>query len=177
MLIVGDYPGRFAHTRLVGFSHSEKLPEMTTAESSLSVTEARELAVRAHADQRDRDGSFHIGHVARVAEAVPADESHQRVAWLHDVLEDSEMTASDLGARLTADELQALVLLTHHDLDEPYENYVARIVDAGGAAGRLARAIKEADVLDNLRRCARDHDPAIAQYGRALAALWAAQQT
>jgi hypothetical protein len=98
------------------------------------VTEARELAVRVHADQRDRDGSFHIGHVARVAEAVPTDESHQRVAWLHDVLEDSEMTAFELRAWLTADELQALVLLTHDNRDEPYEKYVARIIDADGAA-------------------------------------------
>lgn len=39
-------------------------------------------------------------------------------------------------------------------------------------AGELARAIKQADMLDNLRRCARDHDPAVLQYGRALAAMW-----
>ena len=138
----------------------------------MSVTEARGLAVRAHADQRDRDGSFHIGHVARVAEAVAADDAHQRVAWLHDVIEDSDLTADTLGARLTADELQALCLLTRDDPEEPYDAYVGRIISAPGAAGDLARAIKQADMLDNLRRCARGHDPAVAQYGRALAALW-----
>jgi len=38
----------------------------------MSVTEARRLAVRKHENQRDRDGSFHIAHVARVAERVPS---------------------------------------------------------------------------------------------------------
>jgi hypothetical protein len=137
----------------------------------MSVTEARELAVTSHAEQCDRDGSFHIGHVARVAEGVPADDAHQRVAWLHDVIEDSDLTAGDLEPRLTADELQALCLLTH-SADEPYLDYVRRIIDAPGVAGALARSVKQADMLDNLRRCARDHDPAVAQYGEALAALW-----
>jgi ADP-ribose pyrophosphatase YjhB (NUDIX family) len=43
---------------------------------------------------------------------------------------------------------------------------------APGQPGLLARAIKEADMLDNLRRCAEVHDEAVAQYGRALARLW-----
>jgi hypothetical protein len=147
---------------------------MSTAKSIMSVTEARELAVRQHDDQRDRDGSFHIGHVARVAEAVPADDAHQRLAWLHDVLEDSELVAEDLGDQLAADELQALCLLTHDEAVEPYDDYVGRIIGTPGTAGDLARAIKQADMLDNLSRCARDHDPAVAQYGCALAALWSA---
>jgi hypothetical protein len=147
---------------------------MSTEKSLMSVTEARELAVGAHADQRDRDGTFHIGHVARVAEAVAADDAHQRVAWLHDVIEDSEVTAEDLGGQLAADELDALCLLTHDEPEELYDDYVGRIIGAPGAAGDLARAIKQADMLDNLRRCARDHDPAVALYGRALAALWTA---
>ena len=150
---------------------------MTTDASLMSVTEARELAVRTHADQRDRDGSFHIAHVARVAQAVPADDSHQRLAWLHDVIEDSELTAHDLSDQLTADEHEALRLLTHDEPEARYDNYVARIIGAPGAAGDLARVIKEADMLDNLRRCARDRDPAVAQYGRALAALWTARRT
>ena len=138
----------------------------------MSVAQARELAVRADGDQRDRDGSFHINHVARVAEAVLDDEAHQRVAWLHDVIEDSGMTAGELGERLGTDEPDALVLLTHHDAEEPYVDYVSRIFSAPGRAGELARAVKQADMLDNVRPCIRDHDPAIAQYGSALAELW-----
>ncbi|MGH3540128.1 MAG: hypothetical protein ACRDQJ_17860, partial [Pseudonocardiaceae bacterium] len=77
------------------------------------MTVARELAVGAHGDQRDRDGSLHIDHVARVADSVPSDDAHQRVAWLHDVIEDSDLGAEDLGPVLTAAELDAVRLLTH----------------------------------------------------------------
>jgi len=93
------------------------------------------------------------------------------------VIEDSELSARDLEARLETAEVDALRLLTHADSSEPYDDYVRRIIHAPGRAGDLARAIKEADMLDNLRRCARDRDPAAAQYGRALAALWTAAST
>lgn len=138
----------------------------------MSVTEARAIAVQAHGDQRDRDGSFHIAHVARVAERSPDDDAHQRVAWLHDVIEDSGLKAAELAHRLPDVELEAVQLLTHDDPEVSYADYVAAIASAPGPAGALARAIKQADMLDNLSRCVRDHDPAIAQYGLALAALW-----
>ncbi len=138
---------------------------------AISVTEARELAVRAHRDQRDRDGSFHIAHVARVAEAVAQSASYQRVAWLHDVLEDSHVGIDHLRERLPEAEVEAVLLLTH-DASESYEDYIYRLAQAEGDAGSLARAVKEADMLDNLRRCALAHDPAVGQYGQALAKLW-----
>lgn len=137
----------------------------------MSVTESRELAVRAHGDQRDRDGSFHIAHVARVAETAPQSDPYQRVAWLHDVLEDSEVGINRLRDRLPKEEVEAVLLLTH-DADESYEDYIDRLAQAQGDAGLLARAVKEADMLDNLRRCARARDPAVGQYGQALARLW-----
>jgi (p)ppGpp synthase/HD superfamily hydrolase len=139
---------------------------------TMSVIEAREMAVRAHGDQRDRDGSFHIAHVARVAEAVPRSDSHHRVAWLHDVLEDSDVDIEHLRERLSEAEVDAVLLLTHDVNEERYEDYIERLVCAPGEAGALARAVKEADMLDNLRRCALARDPAVGQYGQALAKLW-----
>jgi hypothetical protein len=143
----------------------------------MSVTGARELAVRKHDEQRDFDGSLHIHHVARVAEAAPPDEACQRVAWLHDVIEDSDVTAENLRPHLAADEFQALLLLTHDDPDESYEHYVQRIIDEPGPAGNIARAVKEADLLDNLSRCARNHIPRVARYAGALSALWSSRAT
>lgn len=137
----------------------------------MSVVEARELAVSAHGDQRDRDGSPHIDHVARVAERVPKSDAHQRVAWLHDVVEDSEVSIDELGHGLPDSEIDAIRLLTY-DETEPRQVYINRIVLADGRAGSLARSVKEADMLDNLRRCAIARDPAIGQYGCALATLW-----
>jgi hypothetical protein len=142
----------------------------------MPIPDARELAVRAHGNQRDRDGSFHIDHVSRVAQGVLRSEAHQRVAWLHDVVEDSDVSIEDLASRLPDAELEALRLLTH-DETESYADYVSRIVDAEGDAGELARAIKEADILDNVRRCALARDPAIAQYGQALCRLWTRNRT
>ncbi len=149
---------------------------MAAPKKRISVPDAREIAVRAHADQRDRDGSFHIAHVARVAEGVPDSDEYQRVAWLHDVLEDSDIAAQELRDQLSAAEIDALGLLTH-DGKESYAEYVQRIIEAEGEAGMLARAVKQADMLDNLRRCAVAHDPAVAQYGEALGALWTAEGT
>jgi hypothetical protein len=138
----------------------------------MSIPDARQLAVESHGNQQDRDGSLHIDHVSRVAQSVARSDAQQRVAWLHDVVEDSDLSIEDLGSRLPDTELEALRLLTH-DGTESYAVYVGRIIDAEGDAGELARAIKEADMLDNIRRCALAHDPAIAQYGEALSRLWA----
>lgn len=137
----------------------------------ISVPEARDIAVRVHGDQKDRDDSLHIAHVARVVEGVPDADEYQRVAWLHDVVEDSDIAPEDLRDKLPAAEIQALRLLTH-DKTEPYMEYVRRIIEAEGQPGMLARAVKQADMLDNLRRCAAGRDPAVAQYGQALGALW-----
>jgi guanosine-3',5'-bis(diphosphate) 3'-pyrophosphohydrolase len=142
----------------------------------MSIPDARQLAVDAHGNQQDRDGSLHIDHVSRVAQGVGTSDAQQRVAWLHDVVEDSDISIEDLASRLPDAELEALRLLTHDDT-ESYADYVGRIIDAKGDAGELARAIKEADMLDNLRRCALAHDPAIAQYGEALSRLWACKRT
>ena len=64
------------------------------------------------------------------------------------------------------------MLLTHDDDRDTYAGCVQRTIDAPGPAGDLARAVKEADMLDNLRRRARDRDAALAQYANALARLW-----
>ena len=141
----------------------------------MSIVEARELAVRAHRDQCDRDGSFHIAHVARVAQTVPSSAPFQRVAWLHDVLEDSDVEIALVRSRLPAAEADALLLLTHEP-HTPYEVYIDRILGADGEAGSIARVVKEADMLDNLHRCVTAHDPAIARYGEALAKLWRRDQ-
>lgn len=113
-------------------------------------------------------------NVERVAGGAPSGDDYQRVAWLHDVIEDSDASLDDLRGRLHPDELEALRLLTHDDPAVTYDDYVEAITAAQGRAGLLARAVKQADMLDNLSRCARDHDPAVAQYGRALGHLWTA---
>ena len=75
----------------------------------------------------------------RVALAVPP--GARVVAALHDVVEDTKLTFSNLETNGLRDpELAALKLLTRGD--EPYEEYIERVATAGGAAGELARQVK-----------------------------------
>ncbi len=109
---------------------------------------ARDVARRLHGAQRTRFGELVVDHLARVGAAVPGPA--RAVAWLHDALEGSAVTSYELQVHgLTATELEALGLLTHVP-GESYELYVLRIARARGAAGRLARAVKLADLDDHL---------------------------
>ena len=73
-------------------------------------------------------------------------DSARKVAILHDVVEDSPWTVESLDAKfgLTSQEQAALRLLTHGP-DEDYDAYVERL-----ATNRIARAVKVADLRDNL---------------------------
>jgi hypothetical protein len=111
---------------------------------------ARSVAHYSHVRQRDRRGVPIVEHLARVAAVVPPEA--QPLAWLHDVLEHSPTTASELCSQgLTPVELAALELLTRKTV-ESYELYILRIAYARGAAGRLARVVKLADLDDHIAR-------------------------
>jgi hypothetical protein len=95
---------------------------------------ARDVARRLHGHQRTRFGELVVEHLARVEAAVPV--RARALAWLHDVMEGSDVTSFELQVYgLTRVELEALGLLTHVDA-ETYELYVLRIARAGGAAVR-----------------------------------------
>jgi (p)ppGpp synthase/HD superfamily hydrolase len=104
---------------------------------------AREIAIRAHAGQVDKAGEPYIGHVGRVAAGVNAGDE-QAVAWLHDFIEDTDVSESDLlAAGIPAALVEAVVAITHLP-DEPRADYYARV-----RANALARAVKLSDVADN----------------------------
>jgi hypothetical protein len=117
---------------------------------------AREIALRLHADQRDRFGEPILNHLARVAAAVPPDA--ERTAWLHDAIERTPVSADELQALgLTGTELEALALLSRTPT-ESYEEYALRIAFAAGEAGRLARTVKIADLDDHIAQRAAPAD-------------------
>jgi hypothetical protein len=109
---------------------------------------ARAIAKTAHEGQENTAGSPVFDHVRRVAAAVP--RQARVAAWLHDVLERTDLTIGQLRARgVSAVELSALVFLTRPNGDD-YRVYVQRIADALGPAGALARVVKLADLGDHL---------------------------
>jgi hypothetical protein len=114
----------------------------------MDIVTARGIATSGHVGQRTRTGRLVIRHVERVAAAVHHDA--RVVALLHDILERTPMSTTELEARgLTPTELRALRLLTRARTED-YDLHVTRIARAGGPEGRLARIVKLADLEDHL---------------------------
>ena len=130
---------------------------------------ARQIATAAHAGQVDKAGRPYIDHPRRVACRV-VELRAQAVAWLHDVLEDTDLVAEDLTGRGVDDDVVAAVQLLTRTGDDSC--YSARI-----AADPLAREVKLADIADNTDPARTELlDPATrerlaAKYRRALSAL------
>ncbi len=113
---------------------------------------ARRIAEEAHAGQDDKAGEPYIGHVARVAARLD-DPLDRAVAWLHDVLEDTEWTWLDIvNARAqdaAVDRAEWLDLLGDlgrltHPHGEPRQDYYYRV-----RCSRRAVRVKLADIADN----------------------------
>jgi hypothetical protein len=109
------------------------------------------VASRAHAGQTDKSGRPYMEHVRAVADSVKPET--RPVAYMHDALEDTQMTERDLEGILTPDQIGAVKLLTRPKSDEePYEDYIGRIASEDSPAGEMAREVKVADLSHNLGR-------------------------
>lgn len=64
---------------------------------------AEQIAAAAHDGQVDKAGQPYIAHPARVAARVAGDERAVAAAWLHDVVEDTDVTLADLEQTFPAD--------------------------------------------------------------------------
>lgn len=101
------------------------------------------LAYRAHDGQSDKSGVPYLYHPIHLAEQM-ADEATVTAALLHDVLEDTAMTAQDLReAGISEDVIEAVEQLTRPD-GMPYLDYVRRI-----RGNPIACAVKCADLRHN----------------------------
>jgi (p)ppGpp synthase/HD superfamily hydrolase len=130
------------------------------------VTRAAELARLAHADQFRRDGvTPYIEHPAAVARRVAGDPMAEATAWLHDVLEDTTVTESNLRSLRIPEEVIAAVRLLTKSSDVAYEDYLQSI-----KANPLARKVKVADMLCNLAD--QPTDAQIVKYAKGLLVLF-----
>lgn len=113
----------------------------------ISSGEAAVIAAEAHDGQFDKAGAPYIAHpamVAALAAAAGADDEIVAVAWLHDVIEDTAVTADILaGAGASTRQLAALAALTH-TRSERRDVYIARIAGNGDAT-----LVKRADIAAN----------------------------
>lgn len=104
---------------------------------------ALKLCFEAHKDQTDKSGMPYVFRPFHLAESM-TDEYTTTVALLHDVVEDTDYTLSDLKDMGFPEKVtDALALLTH-DKSVPYMEYVEKIKQ-----NPVARAVKLADLTHN----------------------------
>ena len=112
------------------------------------VNNAERIALSAHAGQTERlTGAPYHHHLARVVALVDGDDA-KAVAWLHDVLEDTAVTAEGLRAEGVSEAvIEAVNILTR----DPARSYHEYIKDIQAAQNPLALTVKIADLHDHLR--------------------------
>jgi (p)ppGpp synthase/HD superfamily hydrolase len=109
----------------------------------MELDRALDLARQHHAGQYDKAGRPYFGHVCRVVERVKTPDE-KLAAAMHDLLEDTDLTANDLllaGASPAV--VEAVVALTRAP-GESYDEFCRRAARNG-----IARSVKLADIADN----------------------------
>lgn len=137
-------------------ANAEQESQMATLERAIA------LATRAHEGQYDKGGAAYILHPLRVMARVTTPEQ-RIVAVLHDVLEDTPFTLSDLAREGFPLKILAALLALSRREGESYEAFVIRL-----GVDPLAREVKLADLADNsdLSRIARPSPADLARLAR-----------
>lgn len=104
---------------------------------------ALQIAQKAHAGQVDKAGKDYILHPMTVASYMDTD-IEKTIAYLHDVLEDTDVTVDELKNIFPNEIVDTLITLTHRK-DESYFEYIQRV-----SKSKLAKKVKVADLLHNL---------------------------
>lgn len=106
---------------------------------------ALDLCKEYHADQKDKNGRVYYEHPIRLATQVESDEE-KIVALLHDIIEDTPITALDLeNYGIPKECIDAVMLLTKAK-ETPYGEYINKIKDS---SNNLAIRVKIVDLKDN----------------------------
>jgi (p)ppGpp synthase/HD superfamily hydrolase len=133
------------------------------------VNKARELAVRAHGDQKYGEQPY-VVHLQAVAEIlVPFGETARAIAYLHDVVEDTAVSTADVEDEFGHFVAECVGVLT----DEPGVNRkerkartYAKLAEVGPRL-HLALVVKAADRLANIQACIADkRDSLLSTYRR-----------
>jgi hypothetical protein len=122
---------------------------MSATDAIAQVSLAKGIAFIAHRGKHDRSGAPYIDHPGRIAERFdPVTQTVEAAAaWLHDVLEDTSITAQELfEAGVMPQIVEVVQLLTRTPEISPDE-YYARI-----RRDPIARRVKLADIDDNTAR-------------------------
>ena len=109
---------------------------------------ASALAKEQFAGKKDKSGvDYFEGHLCSVATLVESDEE-KAVAYLHDLLEDTDYPEEKLRQKFGDKIADAVLLMTHRKklLAEGYLEYIQSLNDSGN---ELAITVKIADLTNN----------------------------
>ena len=123
------------------------------------------FATMALRGKADKAGVPLVDHAQRVADKMKT-YGQRTVAYLHDVVEDSDVLLEDLGPFFSPFVIADVDALTRRN-DETYFEYIARV----SRSSETARVVKIADLEDHLDH--RDHIPEslVRRYTKALTIL------
>jgi (p)ppGpp synthase/HD superfamily hydrolase len=108
------------------------------------IEKSLQIALRAYAGKTDKAEREYILHPLRVMAKMTTD-LERSAALLHDVLEDSNITAEELLAEgIPAEVVEAVQCLTKKEGEE-YQDFVAR-----AKQNKIAARVKIADIEDNI---------------------------
>ncbi len=108
------------------------------------IEQSLKIALEAHAGQKDKAGWPYVLHPIRMMLKMDS-EIGMAAALLHDVLEDSNLTAETLREEGIPPEVVEAVLCLTRQENEPYEDFIER-----AAKNPIARKVKKADLEDNI---------------------------
>ena len=104
---------------------------------------AYEIAKKAHLGQIDKAGEDYIKHPKKVASFVKTDEE-KAVAYLHDIIEDTELTLEDLREYGFSEGILKAVDVITKKKGQDYQTYLNSVKE-----NKLARVVKLADFRHN----------------------------
>ena len=117
---------------------------------SKKVQSALNYATIKHKGQYDKAGKPYINHPIYVANQFQTEEE-QIIGLLHDTVEDTDATLSEIEEQFGEDVAQVIKILTHN-YDNTYNEYIVKVSE-----NAMATRIKLADLKNNmdLRRLKR----------------------
>jgi (p)ppGpp synthase/HD superfamily hydrolase len=148
---------------------------------SVSLEQTRDLMRRAHAGQVDKAGQPYHTHPERVLERLlrrfpDASVAEQHAALLHDVIEDTDLTAEDLAAAGYPPEVIEIVSWLTRPPELSYQQWMERLGTEAPLGVLRVKLADNADNSDPVRLAAiPEHERGLAErYARARAVLEAA---
>ncbi|RXZ68315.1 hypothetical protein [Agromyces albus] len=122
---------------------------MSATDAIAQVSLAKGISFIAHRGRLDKSGAPYIDHPGRISERFdPVTEPIEAAAaWLHDVLEDTAVTAQELLEAGLIPEIVEVVEVLTRTPEVSLDEYYARI-----RRDRIARRVKLADIDDNTAR-------------------------